>query len=149
VGDTHKVSAKYSVRVSSSFQTLLYLKISSDFGYSFKMVITIDLTFASDRLRHLILESIDPKSVIDQDECTIELQDESDLQKTRFSLERLLHENHIEDFVVAENTEKENEIAILKKGDIEQIGIFLCTHCGISFESEIQRIVHQRIHYLG
>ena len=112
------------------------------------MVITIDLTFASDRLRNLILKSIDGTSV-KQNENTIELQDEFDLQKTRSNLEKLLRENRMEDFVVAENTEKENEIAILKKGDIEQIGIFLCTHCGISFESEIQRIVHQRIHYLG
>jgi hypothetical protein len=112
------------------------------------MVITIDLTYASDRLRNLILESIDRTSV-KQNENTIELQDEFDLQKTRSNLEKLLQENRMEDFVVAENTEKENEIAILKKGDIEQIGIFLCTHCGISFESEIQRIVHQRIHYLG
>ena len=58
-----------------------------------------------------------------------------------------LRQNHINDYIVAENTEVENEITILKQGDMEQFGIYICTHCGMSFESEIQRTVHQRIHY--
>ncbi len=113
------------------------------------MVVTIDLTYASEKLRNLIQKSIDPTNPLDQNESTIVINDESDMQRTKSNLEELLQENNIRDFVVAENTEKENEIAILMKGDIEQLGIFLCTHCGISFESEIQRIVHQRIHYIG
>lgn len=114
-----------------------------------KMVVTIDLTFTTDRLRNLIQKSIRQNSPIDQNGYTIVLQDEPNLKWVKANLEKLLDENDIWDFVVAENTEKENEIAILKKGDIEQLGIYLCTHCGVSFESEIQRIVHQRIHYLG
>jgi hypothetical protein len=112
-----------------------------------KMVVTIDLTFTTDRLRNLIQKSI--RQPMDQNGYTIVLQDEPNLKWVKANLEKLLDENDIWDFVVAENTEKENEIAILKKGDIEQLGIYLCTHCGVSFESEIQRIVHQRIHYLG
>lgn len=114
-----------------------------------KMVVTIDLTYSTDRLRNLIQKSISRNSPIDQNGYTIVLQDEPDLKSVKATIEKLLDENDIWNFVVAENTEKENEIAILKKGDIEQLGIYLCTHCGISFESEIQRIVHQRIHYLG
>ncbi|MGC2668536.1 MAG: hypothetical protein WA220_05070 [Candidatus Nitrosopolaris sp.] len=54
-------------------------------------------------------------------------------------MEEILKENTIQDFVVTENTEKQNEITLLKKGDIEQLGIYLCTHCGVAFGSEIQR----------
>ena len=114
-----------------------------------EMVVTIDLTYANDRLRNLIQKSISLDSHIDQNGYTVVLEGEPDLKRIKPSLEKLLDENGIRDFVVAENTEKENEIAILKQGDIEQLGIFLCTHCGVSFESEIQRIVHQRIHYIG
>jgi hypothetical protein len=49
----------------------------------------------------------------------------------------------------SENTEKENEITLLKKGDIQQLGIYLCTHWGDALGSEIQRTVHKRIHYFG
>ena len=113
------------------------------------MVVTIDLTYANDRMRNLIQESISRNSPIDQNGYNIIMQDEPDLKRIKSRIEKLLDENDIRDFIVAENTEKENEIAILKKGDIEQLGIYLCTHCGVSFESEIQRIVHQRIHYIG
>ncbi len=112
-------------------------------------MVTIDLTYANDRMRNLILESISRNSPIDQNGYNIIMQDEPDLKRIKSRIEKLLDENDIRDFIVAENTEKENEIAILKKGDIEQLGIYLCTHCGVSFESEIQRIVHQRIHYIG
>jgi hypothetical protein len=44
--------------------------------------------------------------------------------------------------------EEENEIAILKNGDIEQLGIYICSHCGMLFKSDVQRTIHQRIHYL-
>jgi pyridoxal/pyridoxine/pyridoxamine kinase len=113
------------------------------------MVITIDLSYVPDRVRSLIRKSIDLKYHPNQNECMILLQDEANVEKIKSILEQILKENTIEDFVVTENTEKENEITLLKQGDLEQLGIFLCTHCGVSFGSEIQRVVHQRIHYFG
>lgn len=113
------------------------------------MVVTIDLSYVPDRVRFLIRKSIDPKYHPNQNECTIILQDETKMEKIKSMLEQILEENTIDDFVVTENTEKDNEITVLKQGDLEQLGIFLCTHCGVSFGSEIQRIVHQRIHYFG
>ncbi len=102
-----------------------------------------------ERLRYIIHKSIDLKYRPDQNEGIIILQDESNAQKIKSRLEEILKENTIQDFVVTENTEKQNEITLLKKGDIEQLGIYLCTHCGVAFGSEIQRTVHQRIHYFG
>ncbi|SRR6266568_8979677 len=113
------------------------------------MVVTIDLSYMPDRLRYIIHKSIDLEHHSDQNEGMIILQDESNAQIIKSRLEEILRENTIKDFVVAENTEKENEITLLKKGDIEQLGIYLCTHCGVAFGSEIQRTVHQRIHYFG
>ena len=113
------------------------------------MEVIIDLKYAPENLRILIQKSTDFINALNQNEYSIIIPNESDIQAIKSNLEQLLKENNMRDFVVVENTEKENEIAILKKGDIEQLGIFLCTHCGISFESEIQRTVHQRIHYLG
>jgi RNase H-fold protein (predicted Holliday junction resolvase) len=102
-----------------------------------------------ERLRYIIHKSIDLKYHPDHNEGIIILQDESNAQKIKSRLEEILKENTIQDFVVTENTEKQNEITLLKKGDIEQLGIYLCTHCGVAFGSEIQRTVHQRIHYFG
>jgi hypothetical protein len=113
------------------------------------MVVTIDLTYVPDMVRSQILKSIDLKYHPNQNECMIILQNEANTQKIKSMLEQILKEKSIDDFVVAENTEKENEITLLKQGDLEQLGIYLCTHCGVSFGSEIQRIVHQRIHYFG
>jgi hypothetical protein len=113
------------------------------------MVVRIDLSYTPQKLRHIIQKSIDLKHHSDQNEDIIILHNESNLQIIKSSLEEILQENTIQDFVVAENTEKENEITLLKKGDIEQLGIYLCTHCGVAFGSEIQRTVHQRIHYFG
>ncbi|MGB7953234.1 MAG: hypothetical protein WCF23_04575 [Candidatus Nitrosopolaris sp.] len=113
------------------------------------MVVTIDLSYMPERLRFTVHKSIDLKYRPHQNECIIIPQDESNAQKIKSRLEEILKENTIQDFVVTENTEKQNEITLLKKGDIEQLGIYLCTHCGVAFGSEIQRMVHQRIHYFG
>lgn len=130
-----------------------YLKYTYGFkgylDYWLTMVVTIDLSYMPERLRYIIHKSIDLKYRPDQNEGIIILQDESNAQKIKSRLEEILKENTIQDFVVTENTEKQNEITLLKKGDIEQLGIYLCTHCGVAFGSEIQRTVHQRIHYFG
>ena len=113
------------------------------------MVVTIDLSYVPDRIRSLIHKSIDLKFHTSKNGYMIILENEANTEKIKSMLEQILKENTIDDLVVTENTEKDNEITLLKQGDLEQLGIFLCTHCGVSFGSEIQRIVHQRIHYFG
>lgn len=53
------------------------------------------------------------------------------------------------DYVAAENTQDASEIAILKSGDIEQLGLYLCGYCAMVFGSEVERNAHQRVHYFG
>ena len=72
-----------------------------------------------ERLRYIIHKSIDLKYRPDQNEGIIILQDESNAQKIKSRLEEILKENTMQDFVITENTEKQNEITLLKKGDIE------------------------------
>jgi hypothetical protein len=115
------------------------------------MAIRVDISHLHSDLRNIILNSIDTKSISDNNQSNskdlIIFANEDNIQKIKQLIQNILTQNHITDYIVAENTEEENEIAILKQGDMEQFGIYICTHCGMSFESEIQRIVHQRIHY--
>src|ERR671925_1126879 len=115
------------------------------------MTIRVDISHLHSDLRNIILNSIDTKSISDNNQSNskdlIIFANEDNIQKIKQLIQNILTQNHITDYIVAENTEEENEIAILKQGDMEQFGIYICTHCGMSFESEIQRIVHQRIHY--
>jgi hypothetical protein len=54
-----------------------------------------------------------------------------------------------EDYIVAENSEDPSELAVLKKGDLEQLGVYVCSFCASVFKSEIERNVHQRVHLFG
>jgi hypothetical protein len=38
-------------------------------------------------------------------------------------------------------------VAILRKGDLEQFGIYVCKYCGTTFKSIGERVIHERIHY--
>lgn len=70
---------------------------------------------------------------------------EDDIGKVKKALEKALPA----DYVVAENTEDPEELAILKKGDLEQLGLYFCGYCAMVFGSEVERNVHQRAHYVG
>lgn len=75
---------------------------------------------------------------------------EHDSEKIKSLIETEFRENRdFNDYIVAENNEDEHEIAILKKGDIQQIGLFLCSFCPMIFGSETEKNIHQRIHYFG
>lgn len=62
-------------------------------------------------------------------------------------LEDILEENHMEQFEIAVNTEEYNTYSVLKKGDLEQIGLVICDHCGMVFGTSDEKMVHERIHY--
>ena len=63
-------------------------------------------------------------------------------------LGQILQKNSIQEYVVAQDTEKQNTLTLLKKGDLEQLGILICIFCGASFNSEDEKYIHQRMHYL-
>lgn len=52
-------------------------------------------------------------------------------------------------YVVAENTEDEGEVAILKEGNIEQLGLYLCSFCATVFRNEAELDIHRRAHFFG
>lgn len=62
-------------------------------------------------------------------------------------LEDILKNNHMQQFVVAENTEKHNTYTFLKEGDLEQFGLVICDHCGMVFGNHDEKMVHEKIHY--
>jgi hypothetical protein len=115
------------------------------------MVIKVDVSRLSDSLKEIIVSIFEQKSILQRqsniNKNILVLVNENDVQSIKQILEDTLKSNLINDYIVAENTKEQNEIAILKRGDIEQLGIFICAHCGMLFESELQRTIHQRIHY--
>jgi putative ribosome biogenesis GTPase RsgA len=115
------------------------------------MVIKVDVSRLSDSLKEIIVSIFEQKSILQRqsnfNKNILVLVNENDVQSIKQILEDTLKSNLINDYLVAENTKEQNEIAILKRGDIEQLGIFICAHCGMLFESELQRTIHQRIHY--
>lgn len=78
------------------------------------------------------------------DDDTIVVQ-EDNRGKVKVALEKALPA----DYVVAENAQDPEELAILKRGDLEQLGLYFCSFCAMVFGSEAERNVHQRVHYVG
>jgi hypothetical protein len=68
------------------------------------------------------------------------------LHEFKSFLENILLNNY-EEYMVAEDTSKINTLTILKQGDVEQFGMYMCTHCGTFFKSIEERTLHERIHY--
>ncbi|HEX5892643.1 MAG TPA: hypothetical protein VFY41_07265 [Nitrososphaeraceae archaeon] len=120
--------------------------------YDLAMVIKVDMSYLSTNIRKIVLNTIENKSIwlkqINNNNDIIILDSESDIQKIKEILQYALTKNRLNDYIVTENTKEENEIAILKNGDIEQLGIYICSHCGMLFKNDTQRTIHQRIHYL-
>jgi hypothetical protein len=70
---------------------------------------------------------------------------EGEISEVKHTIEQVLPK----DYIVVENAQEPQELAVLRKGDIEQLGLYLCGFCAMVFGSEIERNVHQRSHYFG
>jgi hypothetical protein len=117
------------------------------------MAIKVDMSHLSVNMRKIILNTIENKFISQKwsnnnNNDIIILDCETDIQKIKEILQYTLTKNRLNDYIVTENTKEQNEIAILKNGDIEQLGIYICSHCGMLFKNDTQRTMHQRIHYL-
>jgi len=78
------------------------------------------------------------------------LAEEDDEKKIKLLIQREFMQNRdFDDYVVTGNNDNPAEIAVLKKGDIEQLGLFICGFCPMIFQSEVEKNIHQRIHYFG
>ena len=127
------------------------------------MIIRLDLSFLDGNVRSAIVNSEEIKSctvdyttnrtnsaVADQHApnkiITLDYKKKS-LDDFKVMLQDILARNHLDNFTIAEDTEAENTVAILREGDLEQFGIYVCKHCGTTFKSNDERILHERIHY--
>ena len=115
------------------------------------MVVKIDISFIPANLKRTLMKSFDENGILegqrDYDKNLIVFNKGYTRQKVKEFLEQELKKNDVYDYLVSENTEDEREIAILRKGDIEQLGIYPCIHSGMVFGSEEHRTIHERVHY--
>jgi hypothetical protein len=121
------------------------------------MDIYVDLSFFPDNLVPLITNSIEIKSFFVEN-CSTNSQDR-DTKLSLFNfpgsinefedlLKSILQKNSINEYVIAQDTETENTLVILKDGDMRQLGILICDFCGAVFSSEDEKYIHQRAHFL-
>jgi hypothetical protein len=118
------------------------------------VVIKIDISHLPVTLRSIILNNQEFASLPrdnhydKNDDLVCLMLPQEDREKIIKILVGILSKSRIEEYIVVENTMDESEIAILKSGDIEEIGIFMCAHCGTPFQSHEQMTIHQRMHYI-
>jgi len=74
-----------------------------------------------------VVDQNHPKTII-----TLDCKKES-LEDFKVILRNILTRNHLDNFTIAEDTEAENTVAILREGDLEEFGIYVCKHCGTTF----------------
>jgi hypothetical protein len=120
--------------------------------------VNVDLSFVPDYLIPIITYSIDLKpyfiknydkngnqenntkiSIYEYSGSLIDFQD---------LLTSILKKNSINNYIVVQDTEAENTLAILKDGDIKQLGVLVCDFCGAVFHDADEKYIHQKAHYL-
>jgi hypothetical protein len=125
------------------------------------MRIYVDLSFFPDYLIPLITESIEIKQFLIRDNYVTDNDNNNDnintisvvfefhgsIKEFEGLLTSILIKNSIKEYDIAQDMEKENTIAILKSGDLRQLGILVCDFCGAVFHSEDEKYIHQRAHY--
>jgi hypothetical protein len=122
------------------------------------MVIKLNLTHISETLKDIVISNI--KDITDvpalhkssKPNNSVETNalifiNENRIEKIKEILQDILTRHSLSEYIIAENTEDENEIVILKQGDMEQFGVYICSHCSMSFKSKNLRSLHERVHY--
>lgn len=104
-------------------------------------MVKVDISHLCAELRPAILDVL----AADNSNDTVVIVQDNDIQKIKHVLERALPS----DYVVAENTQDPEELAILKNGDLEQLSLYFCSYCAMVFGSETERNLHQRVHFFG
>lgn len=123
------------------------------------MRIHVDLSFFPDYLMSIITDSIEVKQFLIKDNyvtakyndnintISADFEFHGSLKEFERLLTSILLKNSIKEYVIVQDMEKENTIAILKSGDLRQLGILVCDFCGAVFHSEDEKYIHQRAHY--
>ncbi len=111
------------------------------------MAVIIDISRAPKFLKSVIYKEIARFHVEDMNDSYLKMDQECDRQHVKSLLEEVFCAHSLTDYVIAENSRDDNELVILKKGVIEQIGLFICMHCSMIFGSAEERSEHLRAHY--
>ena len=132
------------------------------------MVVKIDISHPPSNIRKIILDEIEiskskfsgNSSDVDygidkrssgqsdvNDVVDITLHKENNIHVIKQRLKDVLMKSKIRDYVAVTDPEETNKIVILRKEHAEQLGVYHCLHCGMSFENQIQLSTHQRVHY--
>jgi hypothetical protein len=116
------------------------------------------LCFVPDQLISLITNSIEIEPFLVKNCYTsIQSSNTTTIYKLEFPgtikefedlLKTVLKKNSIEEYIVVQDMEKENTFTILRDGDMGQLGILICDLCGALFNSEDEKYIHQRAHFL-
>lgn len=111
------------------------------------MAVIIDISRAPKFLKSIIYKEIARFHVEDMNDNYLKMDQECDRQDVKSFLEEVFCAHSLSDYIIAENFRDDNELVIMKKGDIEQIGLFICMHCSMIFGSAEERSEHLRAHY--
>ena len=103
-------------------------------------------------LRQVVMEALGQKNTseltvdgADNDSIILTLE-KFDFKEATRTLEKALLANHLDhDYAIIEHDHYQYDIAILKKVDIEQLGVYVCGICGIILQSEYERDSHQTL----
>ena len=101
--------------------------------------VRVDISRLCDASKQAILAALDGKEA---DDSIIASGTPAQIKQ---AIEKILPEG----YVVAESTDDPTVLAVLKEGDIEQLGLYLCGYCATVFRNEVERNLHQRVHYFG
>jgi hypothetical protein len=121
------------------------------------MDINLDLCYIPDQLISLITKSIEIEPFLVKNCYTSKqssnttiynLEFPGNIQEFEDLLITVLKKNSIEEYIVVQDMEKENTLTILRDGDMGQLGILVCDFCGALFNSEDEKYIHQRAHFL-
>jgi hypothetical protein len=111
------------------------------------VAVIIDISRAPKFLKSIICKEIARFHVTDMNDNYLKMDQECDRQDVKSFLEEVFCAHSLSDYIIAENSRDDNELVVLKKGDIEQIGLFICMHCSMIFSSAEERSEHLRAHY--
>ena len=111
------------------------------------MVIIINLSRVCTELRPAILSLLSRQiskvndiqdNVGEQQICI--LAEKADVPKIKNMIEIEFSRNtDFDDYLITCNNDNPSEIDILKKGDLEQLGLFICGFCPMIFQSEVEK----------
>lgn len=101
--------------------------------------VRIDISRLCDASKEIVLEAL---GATETDDRIVAQGSPAHIKQT---IEKILPEG----YVVAQNVDEPDAVAVLKEGDIEQLGLYLCGYCATVFHNEAERNVHQRVHFFG